>query len=325
VFSERKLISSDVNKHDEGLIFDIERFSTKDGPGIRTVVFFKGCNMHCFWCHNPEGISLKPQLEYDVTKCTACSACVDACTRKALSLQSGVLVIDHSRCLGNFDCVEACYSGALKRIGKMMTVDDVLREVVEDKIFYERSGGGVTLSGGEVILQSRFASKLLKACKNEGIHTAIDSNMSVNWDRFAKVLPFTDLIMADIKCMDDIAHKEAVGVSNKKVLENIKMVADRGISLIVRTPIIPGFNDTKVNIRSTVEFLTTLDSLLYYELLAYHPLGESKAKKIGLEDRKKIRTPTRKEMYELAEEALLQDIKVVVNGIEMKPKRNGNE
>ncbi|MDP8287690.1 MAG: glycyl-radical enzyme activating protein [Candidatus Electryonea clarkiae] len=316
----KRLVDSEVEKQDRGLVFDIERFSTKDGPGIRTVVFFKGCNMDCFWCHNPESINLKPQLEYDETKCIACSSCVEACRRNALSVQSNVLIIDRSLCNECFDCVDACYSGALQRIGTEMTVSDILSEVLEDKIFYEGSGGGVTLSGGEVMMQSIFAAKLLEACKNEGIHTALDSNMSGNWSLFEEVLPFTDLVMADIKCMDDAAHKEAVGVSNKKVLENIKLVAERGTSLIVRTPVIPGFNDTKDNIRSTAEFVKTLDSLMYYELLAYHPLGESKAKKIGLVDRRKIRIPTREEMNELATEGLLAEIKVVINGIEKKQR-----
>jgi pyruvate formate lyase activating enzyme len=171
------------------------------------------------------------------------------------------------------------------------------------------------------MMQRKFAAQLLEAFKNEGIHTAIDSNMSANWSLFEEVLPFTDLVMADIKSMDDAAHKQAVGVSNKMVLENIKRVAKHSIPLIVRTPIIPGFNATKENVRSTADFLKPLDSLIYYELLAYHPLGESKAKKIGLVDRKKIRIPTKEEMNELAEEALLSGIKVVVNGFEKKAGR----
>ncbi len=318
VFGEDRLVGVEVHKENRGVIFDIERFSTKDGPGIRTVVFFKGCNMHCFWCHNPESMRFEPQLEYDERKCDACSSCVEVCASNALSLQDGVIRIDHSLCNECFACVTACYSGALQKIGKEMTADDILREVLEDKIFYDKSGGGVTLSGGEVMMQRKFAAKLLEAFKNEGIHTAIDSNMSANWSLFEEVLPFTDLVMADIKSMDDAAHTQAVGVSNKKVLENIKRVAEHGIPLIVRTPIIPGFNDTKENVRAAAEFLKPLDSLLYYELLAYHPLGESKAKKIGLVDRKKIRIPTKEEMNELAEEALLAGIKVVVNGFEKK-------
>ncbi len=301
---------------DKGLIFDIERFSTKDGPGIRTVVFFKGCNMHCYWCHNPESMDFRPQLEYDENKCIGCASCVEACKNGALSMQDGVLNIDYSRCSYCFSCVEACYSGALQLIGKEMTIADIINEVLEDKTFYDNSGGGVTLSGGEVMMQAEFAARLLERCKNERIHTAIDSNMSADWKQYEKVLPFTDLVLADIKNMDDTVHKKAVGVSNQKVLENISRIAEKGIPFIVRTPIIPDFNDTKENIRATAEFLKPFESLLYYELLSYNPFGESKAKKIGLVQREKTRIPTKLEMNELAEEALLAGVKVIVDGLE---------
>ena len=297
-----------------GLIFDIERFSTKDGPGIRTVVFFKGCNINCFWCHNPESISARPQLQYEVSKCLGCRACIKACSKNALDLLENELKINFSLCDNCFECVEACYSGALQRIGKKMTVADILQEVLEDRVFYQNSGGGVTLSGGEVMQQSEFVTKLLQSCKEEGIHTAIDSNMSVKWENYIKVLPFTDLVLADIKSMDDTAHRKAVGISNRIVLENISRLAKLGAPLIVRTPVIPGFNDTSENIRAAAEFLKPFTSLLYYELLSYNPLGESKIPKLGLPQKTKISSYSKEKMNELAEEALKSGIKVFVDG-----------
>ena len=297
-----------------GLIFDIERFSTKDGPGIRTVVFFKGCNMNCFWCHNPESIHARPQLQYEVSKCLRCEVCVNACSKNALDLLDDGLKINFSLCDNCFECVNVCYSGALQRIGQEMTVSDVLQEVLEDRVFYQNSGGGVTLSGGEVMQQSDFAAELLKSCKDEGLHTAIDSNMSVKWESYKKVLPFTDLVLADIKNMDDNAHRKAVGISNKIVLENISRVAKLAIPFIVRTPVIPGFNDTKENIQATLKFLKPFPSLLYFELLSYNPLGESKIPKLGLPQKKKINGYSKEKVNELAEEALKSGIKVFVDG-----------
>ncbi len=304
-----------TNKQEEikGRIFDIERFSTKDGPGIRTVVFFKGCNMHCYWCHNPESIGAFSELKYDDSKCIGCLECMRVCPSNAHIIENQKHKIDRDLCTSCFACADACYSGALQLAGKSMTVEEVMAEILEDKQFYIRSGGGVTLSGGEVMLQSCFASKLLKRCKEENIHTAIDTNMSMEWKFFMEVLPYTDLVIADIKCMDSKLHQKATGKTNYKVLSNIKRIGKIKKPFIVRTPVIPGFNDNEGNIHETARFLKQFDSLIYYELLSYNPLGESKSIMLG-KPMNSIEVPSREAMKNLANIAKKEGIKVVLDG-----------
>ena len=262
---------------DTGLIFDIERFSTADGPGIRTVVFFKGCNLHCYWCHNPESIRAYPELEYDPTECIGCGGCKDICPTGAVSGHG----FERDLCARCFACTRSCPSGARKVIGTHRSLESCMQEIREDLAFYSRSGGGVTLSGGEVLLQSSFAAALLKQWREEGIHTAIESNLCFPEETVGKVAPWLDLAMADIKHMDTAAHEKATGRGNEQVLANLRLLDSLGIPLIVRTPIIPGFNDTEENIRSTAEFLKKLQNLRYYELLSYNPMGNDKRKRLG--------------------------------------------
>ena len=293
---------------DTGLIFDMERFSTADGPGIRTVVFFKGCNLHCYWCHNPESIRSYPELELDPTECIGCGGCVDVCPSGATASGHG---LDRTLCTRCFACTQECPSGARKVIGTHRSLESCMKEIREDMAFYSRSGGGVTLSGGEVLMQADFAAALLKQCREEGIHTAIESNLCFPAETVKKVAPWLDLCMADIKHMDAIAHKEATGQGNEKVLANLKLLDDLGIPTIVRTPVIPGFNDSEENIRSTAEFLKGLQNLRYYELLSYNPMGNDKRRRLGypVPD---IAVPTKARMQELA--SVVTDIPIWVDG-----------
>lgn len=296
---------------DMGLIFDVERFSTADGPGIRTVVFFKGCNLHCYWCHNPESIRSKPELELDPTECIGCGGCAEVCPSGAHSFTESGHDVDRTLCTGCFACAGECPSGALKIIGKHRSLESCMEEIREDRAFYSRSGGGVTLSGGEVLMQRDFAAKLLQACREEGIHTAVESNLCFPWEQVEKLTPWLNLVMADIKHMDSAAHKQATGQGNQRVLENLKKLDALGIPTVVRTPIIPGFNDSEENIRVTVEFLKGLKHLQYYELLSYNPMGNDKRKRLGypVPD---IAVPTKARMRQLA--AVVTDIPVWVDG-----------
>lgn len=300
---------------DKGLIFDIERFSTKDGPGIRTVVFFKGCNMSCYWCHNPEGIRGVPELRFEPDKCAGCGICFKICPMRAHKIDGERHIIDENRCTLCFACANACTYGSLTQVGKWMSVDEIYTEIEEDRAFYERSGGGVTLSGGEAMKQSDFAAKLLKRCHEGLVHTAMETNLSFPWADYKKLLPHTDLIMGDIKHMDDAAHRKGTGAGNITVLDNVKRLAEAGIPLIIRTPVIPGYNNDVANIRSTAEFLKDIPTLKYYELLSYNPLGNSKGILIKnpykLPD---IQVPEKAGMERLADAAMEYGIEVYIDG-----------
>lgn len=296
---------------DRGLIFDIERFSTADGPGIRTVVFFKGCNLRCYWCHNPESIRSKAELELDPAECIGCGGCLDACPSGAHSFSETGHDVDRTLCTGCFACAKACPSGALKVIGEHRSLESCMAQIREDQVFYSRSGGGVTLSGGEVLLQADFAAELLQACRAQGIHTAIESNLCFPWEQVKKLTPWLDLVMADIKHMDPLRHKEATGQENHRVLENLRQLDALGIPTVVRTPIIPGFNDSEENIRATGAFLKGLKHLQYYELLSYNPMGNDKRKRLGYPV-PEIPVPPKTRMQQLA--SAVTDIPTWVDG-----------
>lgn len=256
------------------ILTDIQRFSLTDGPGIRTTVFFKGCNMRCLWCHNPETLSPSPDLLFYPGKCIGCGKCLAACPNGAQKLVGGVHVVDRTLCKKCGKCAETCYAEALVMSGKEMSVEEILNEVRQDKTYYESSGGGVTLSGGEVLCHIPFAVALADACHAEGISVAIESNLSFPCDTVTPLLERIDLVMADIKLFDDALHKKYTGVSNKNTLDNIRRITD--IPLIVRTPLIPGVTATRENLTAIAAFLSGKKNLLCYQLLNFNPLGTSK-------------------------------------------------
>lgn len=286
----------------QGLIFDIERFSTADGPGIRTVVFFKGCNLHCYWCHNPESLRCFPEVEYVPADCLNCGACGAVCPRGCHVITPQGHVFDRTECIHCQACAAQCPVSALKGIGRTVSVEDCMAEIRADAPFYARSGGGVTLTGGEVLLQSEFASSLLQQCRAEGIHTAVESNLSLDREQLERLLPWLDLVMTDIKHMDSAAHRQATGAGNERILENLRWLDGQGIDLIVRTPVIPGFNDTVENIEQTAAFLDRLENLRYYELLSYNPMGNDKRRRLGYAVAD-IPVPGREKMALLADHA----------------------
>ncbi len=252
-------------------IFDIQRNSYVDGPGIRTAVFFKGCNLRCAWCHNPESQSASLQMLFWKNKCTGCGKCAQMCPYAGTS------------CDLCGKCTIYCPHDAREICGREYTAEELLREIIKDKPFYASSGGGVTFSGGECMLQADFLSEILRLCKAEGIHTAVDTAGDVPWESFEKVLPYTDLFLYDVKAATEALHKEGTGVSNTRILENLARLSEETeAEIIVRVPVIGGYNDTDEEISKIAAVLAPL-RIRSVELLPYHAMGEHKYAAIGKE------------------------------------------
>lgn len=265
----------------KGMIFNIERYAVHDGPGIRTIVFLSGCSLRCLWCQNPEGIELKPQLAFFPDNCIGCMRCFSVCPNKAIEQVNGEIAMNWSKCKRCLKCVEVCPNEARKSLTKVMTSKEVLEEVIKDISFYHRSNGGVTLSGGDPLMQIDFASEILRLCKERRIHTAIETSGFADWDVFLKILKYTDFIFFDIKHMDSKKHKYGTGVSNEKILENLRKVSNLGKNIIIRIPVIPNFNDSEENIKDTIKFVKNMKNIIKIELLPYHKLGVIKYERIG--------------------------------------------
>jgi pyruvate formate lyase activating enzyme len=266
----------------EGIIFDIQRYSIHDGPGIRTVVFLKGCPLRCLWCCNPESQLINSQLSFIQNKCIGCLECIGICPNKAISFdkEKGFL-IDKKLCDMCGRCSDVCYPGARVIIGERISTNEVVNEIIKDMSFYNRSNGGVTLSGGEVLLQWSFAKEILKRCKELNINTAIETSGYCKWEYFAKVLEYVDLVLYDLKHMDNAEHKKLTGVDNKLILENATKVAELVKQMVIRVPLIPELNDSKSNIENLVKFVSTLAKVKEIDILPYHQLGVSKYSQIG--------------------------------------------
>ena len=289
------------NNDIKGVIFDIQRYSIHDGPGIRTTVFVKGCPLACYWCQNPESQMLAPQIFFYVEKCSKCGRCVEVCPTGASTLSDTTSEVDRDKCIGSGKCTEACPNEARKLAGRYMTVDEVVREVMKDVKFYKNSGGGVTLSGGDPLFQSEFALQILQRCKQMGLHTVLETAGFVPWSTLEKLLPYVDLFLYDIKHMDTGKHKEGTGRPNELILENAQKIAACK-PILVRTPLIPGFNDSPNDIRAIARFVKSkLHSAM--ELLAYNKMGEGKYERLGRKS-----TP-----LALQDEQLVKSLRDVVN------------
>ena len=272
---------------DYGIITNIQHYTIHDGPGIRTEVFFKGCPLRCLWCSNPEGLDARPELGFYPGKCLGeadCGWCRKACPSPPPPGQHVSLRFDTERCRACLKCADVCPSGAVRLWGKRYTVEQLLREIEKDRSFYEKSGGGVTLSGGEVLLQWEFAMELLRRCKERGIHTCVESALHVPWEHAEAVFRYTDLIITDIKHMDSAAHKAFSGVGNERILANIRRAAALGKPLVVRTPVVPGYNGDEASIRAIGAFLRDElgGNILQYQLLPYRKMGTEKYESIRL-------------------------------------------
>lgn len=265
------------------VITNIQGFSIHDGPGIRTVVFFKGCPLACRWCANPECIAAPPQMGFIATLCTHCGQCRDACTNGSLAYPEDTPHIDHARCTACGACRDRCYYGALVRYGASMTVDEVWDAVRRDRIFYDTSGGGVTASGGEPLLWAGFIRELFALCRGEGIDTCMETCGCADPEALLQVLPWTDRVLFDLKLMDPQAHKTFTGMSNGRILENAALVLEHGTDVIFRQPLIPGISDSRQNIDATAAFLAGLGPRAgRLELMPYHRMGQSKYKALGM-------------------------------------------
>lgn len=265
---------------DSGIIFDIQRFSVHDGPGIRTTVFFKGCPLRCAWCANPESQEMAPQLLVRDVKCQSCGKCVAVCPRDAITQDSdGARTIHWERCDQCLACIDACIYGSLNIAGKRMTVAEVAAEVERDQPFYKNSGGGVTLSGGEPLSQAEFCLNLARTLKNKGLHVALDTSGYAGTDNVAAMLPYVDLVLFDIKHLDPQQHKKYTGVDNALILENLNTIAGKA-KFWLRVPLIAGINDSAEHIRQVAELAKNM-SADKVSLLPYHEGGKSKNKQIG--------------------------------------------
>ncbi|MDF1494817.1 glycyl-radical enzyme activating protein [Caproiciproducens sp. CPB-2] len=257
-----------------GLLFNIQKFSTNDGPGIRTNIFFKGCPLHCPWCSNPESQSAVPQIMWDRTKCIHCLHCVQVCPYGALSEQEGTIV-SNNNCTGCGTCVAECPQQALTLSGKLYTVEEVVQICLQDKAFYEESGGGVTLSGGEPLMHAGFAEKLLRALKSENIHTAIETTGFSGAQTFAQLMPLLDLYLFDCKHYDSKRHAEVIGVPNEQILVNMRTAVEAGKQVIVRIPVIPNFNNSLNDASGFCRVLKKAGANRV-NLLPFHQFGEKK-------------------------------------------------
>jgi formate C-acetyltransferase len=264
-----------------GLVFDVQRFCLHDGPGIRTTVFLKGCPLRCSWCHNPEGLGPEPELMFTRALCTGCGACVSACPSGAHSVGGGGHAIDRARCRACGACVSACPGGAMALAGRWMSVQQVLRAALEDRAYYEASGGGVTLSGGEPLAQAEFCLELLRACRDAGLHTALDTALHAPWQTVATLLPVVDLFLADLKHVDSARHRSATGAGNDLILANLRRLARHDAAVVLRVPMIGGFNDSPDDAADIASFVAALGNVRRVELLAHHALGEGKRQALG--------------------------------------------
>lgn len=261
-----------------GTIFDIQRYSLHDGPGIRTLVFMKGCSLRCLWCSNPESQSFEIETGFVKNKCVGCGKCFEACPQSAT--KQGTFDIDRTLCNVSGDCVEVCSYGAKKTIGEKFTVDQIIEIIEKDRLFYENSSGGITVGGGEPCGQSNFVPALLKKCKEIHIHTCIETCGFAKADDFAKCVENADLILFDLKHMDSKKHLELTGARNEQILSNAKSIyGDKEI--IFRVPLIPGMNDDFENIEQTIAFAESIESAKAVEFLPYHTLGAGKYDWVG--------------------------------------------
>ncbi|MEI7848901.1 MAG: glycyl-radical enzyme activating protein [Chloroflexota bacterium] len=266
-----------------GTIFNIQRFSIHDGPGIRTTVFFKGCNLRCFWCHNPESARMQPDIQFFPSKCIACGRCVEVCEPSAQRLDpaSGAREFLRDLCTDCRECTSECFAEALVLSGQQVSVEDIFQKVEQDRPYYNGRQGGVTFSGGEPLLQVEFLTALLERCKAQEIHTAVDTAGNIPWENLAAIMPLTDLFLFDCKVFDEEKHRQATGVGNQRILDNLARLARSGAEIWIRIPVIPGVNDNEAEFERIADFLAPLPGIRKVELMPFHHLGAGKFESLG--------------------------------------------
>ncbi len=298
----------------KGLVFNIQRFSVNDGPGVRSIVFLNGCPLRCKWCCNPESQELKPVVMFKAVNCVGCGNCEVVCPTGAANLKIPGK-IDHSKCIACGKCVDVCYHKALELSGKWMRLEDLMIELYKDRVVYRRSGGGITVSGGEALVQHEFLLELLKTCKSLGWHTAIETTGLASKAVLDKIIPWLDLVMMDIKQVDPKIHKEFTGVDSTQILENALYISKIAKEMIVRVPIIPGFNADKGSIEAIAKFATYMHNIKEIHLLPYHDLGSNKYGMLGKEyELDGVKTPN---------ESLIDEFKEIVESYGFQCKIGG--
>jgi pyruvate formate lyase activating enzyme len=268
----------------EGIVFNIQRFSIQDGPGIRTTVFLKGCPLHCTWCSNPESQIFRPEIVHRDSLCTRCGLCIGVCPEKAISMRDKGVSIDRKICTNCGDCLNTCLPGALKILGQTISAGEVFREIKKDADFYRNSGGGVTASGGEPLAQPDFVAALFKLCQDNGIDTCIETCGYANAEALDKVLPYTTLVLYDVKMGDGKSHRKWTGTSNEKILLNLDNAIRSGVPVTIRVPLIPGINDSNQELKKIANIaIGSLKKPGKVELLPYHRFGMGKYQQLDRE------------------------------------------
>jgi pyruvate formate lyase activating enzyme len=299
----------------DGMIFDVQKYAIHDGPGIRTTVFFKGCPLRCWWCQNPEGQDLKPELIYRKSRCIDCGECVKNCPQEAISLGAEHVSVNRENCVLCDDCSRICPSDALSIAGKQVSVKEILEEIEKDLTFFSESGGGVTFSGGEPLLQHDFLNTLLIECKERDIHTIVQTCGFASYEIIDRVRDKVDLFLYDIKIMDDRKHVKYTGASNVRILENLKKLAENGSSIVVSFPIIPGISDDEKNVTRIAQFIQPLPNIKQVNLLPYHRAGIEKYKNLGKPYRlNRIKPPSDQRIKSIKEKIESFGIRVGVGG-----------
>jgi pyruvate formate lyase activating enzyme len=281
-----------------GRIFEIQRYCIHDGPGIRTTVFLKGCPLNCLWCHNPEGIAPQAALSFIPARCIGCGYCFRACERGAHAMTDAAHTLDRARCGLCGRCARECHAGALELVGRDISVEDALAEVLKDRPFYETSGGGMTLSGGEPLMQIEFTAALLGAARGAGLNTCVETCGFADYGRFERILGSTDLFLYDLKETDAARHEEFTGAPLAPILRNLRSLHDAGAAILLRLPIVPGCNDRDEHLRAVAALARELPRLRGVEIMPYHRLGESKLERMGLAGRARAQAapPSAKEV-----------------------------
>jgi len=298
----------------KGIIFDVKKYAIDDGPGIRTTVFFKGCPLRCWWCHNPEGQVLEPELMYKRNRCNGCDECVTNCPKDAISRVSQYVSVNREQCNLCGKCSLGCPSDALMIVGKKMEVGEVVKEIEKDVLFYDESEGGVTFSGGEPLFQLDFLNALLEECGKRNISTAVDTCGYASYETIDKIRDKVDLFLYDIKMMDDEKHRKYTGVSNKPILENFKKLTENGSNLLIRFAIIPGINDDEDNITKTAEFILS-HGINQINLLPYHRAGIEKYKSLNKAYKiEKTQPPSDQDLRAIKEKLATLGLRVTIGG-----------
>lgn len=308
---QNKTVESEI----KGLIFDIKKYAIHDGPGIRTTVFFKGCPLQCKWCHNPESWSCKAEQVLFKNRCIACGQCARTCPQQAISIVENLPVTNTEKCSLCGRCVDVCMAGAREIIGQSMTINEVIYEIKKDIIFYDQSGGGVTFSGGEPLMQPEFLLELLNQCKANEIHTAVDTSCYAPVETLKIVSEKTDLFLCDLKHMDNEMHELFTGAGNNLILDNIIHLSAAGKKIVIRVPIIPGFNDNEANINATGKFIASLQNVNTIDILPFSRGGAEKSARLTTDIKfMRVETPNAVQMNSIAKNLSRYGLKVKIGG-----------